>query len=125
MTLVAVLLCSACSSIPRTNEERQLVRIENQTLSRFRAYASSDTSPEVRVLLGTLEPNQSQYFQLPSIFARYRGLVVRCEKGRPNGLKRANMYFQTSAVALTRLSMLVVRLRDPIDYSDFTVLTMD
>jgi hypothetical protein len=121
LVLVSVFLCAACASIPRQGETRHLIRVENQTLSRIRAYASFESSPEVRVLLGTLEPNQSEFFPLPNVFTENRGLIVSCEKGRSNGLQRANMCYQTSSVALPKSSMLVVRIREPIDYSDFTI----
>jgi len=119
--LAAMFLCSACASIPYQDQTKQAILIENQTLSRIRAYAAFDSSPEVRVLLGTVEPNSSECFMLPNAFIGNRGLVFTCEKGRPNGLGHAYDSFQTSHVALPALSTLVIRVRDPLDYSDFTI----
>jgi hypothetical protein len=123
--LAAMFLCSACASIPYDNQTRRLVRVENRTLSRIRAYAAFDSSPEVRVLLGTLEPNSSEYFSLPNAFKGNHGLVFTCERGRPDGLGHGYESFRTSSVALPDASTLVIRIREPIHYSDFTIHSED
>jgi hypothetical protein len=121
LILVAVFFSSACASMPRQNETQQLIRIQNQTLSRIRVYVAFESSPEVRVLISTLEPNSTEYVPLPSVFRGNRELVVSCEKGRWDALGHAFESYHTSAVALRGSSTLLIRVREPIHYSDYTI----
>ena len=125
LCLVAVLICSACATIPREDDSGQYIRIENQNLYRIRAYVSFSTSSSVRVLLGTVEPNEHEEFRLPSALKGNRALVVRCEKGHPAGFTRSNEYFETAYVSIPRASTLIVTVRDPMRFSDYSVLSME
>src|SRR5512135_2543257 len=78
------LVCSACASSQYQAQPRQYIRVENENQSRIRAYVAFESSPTVRVYLGTVDPHQSQYFPLPGTMQNHRGLVVRCEQG-PRG----------------------------------------
>ena len=119
------MLCSACASSQLQTRPTKYIRVENQNRSRIRAYVAFETSPTVRVYLGTVEPLQSEYFPLPSVMQDHRGLVVRCESGPRGRTLRATEFFETSFVSLPSLATLIVRVRDPIGYSDFTISTPD
>jgi hypothetical protein len=122
---IAALTCSACGTIPREDDSGQYIRIENQNLFRIRAYAAFSTSSSVRILLGTVEPNEHEEFRVPSALRGTRALVVRCEKGRPAGFTRSNEYFETAFVSIPLASTLLVTVRNPMRYSDFSVLSME
>jgi hypothetical protein len=121
--LLAALLCSACASVPQENkaDAEQYIRVENQNQFQIRAYAAFESSPGTRVLLGTIEAYRSEIYPLPGALKGHRAIVVRCEKGYPGRYVRANEYFETTYVSLPFFSTLVVRIRDPIRYSDFTI----
>ena len=124
--LVAIaLLCSACASSQLQVQPTQYIRVENENLSRVRAYVAFETSPTVRVYLGTIEPHQSEYFRLPGVIQDHRGLVVRCEEGPRGRTPRQTEYFETSFVSLPDFATLIIRVRDPIRYSDYTISTPD
>jgi hypothetical protein len=123
--LIGALIFSGCGTIPREDDTGQYVRIENQNLFQIRAYIAFETSPSVRVLLGTVDPNAHEEFRVPSALRGTRGLVVRCEKGRPGSSVRSTEYFETAFVAIPRFSTLVVTVRDPLRYSDYSVLSME
>jgi hypothetical protein len=125
LSFIAALTCSACGTIPHEDDGGQYIRIENQNLFRIRAYAAFSTSSSVRILLGTVEPNAHEEFRVPSALRGSRALVVRCEKGRPGGFTRSNDYFETAFVSIPRASTLIVTVRDPMRYSDFSVLSME
>jgi hypothetical protein len=124
-SVAAVFLCSACASTSPQNQSKQYIRIDNENQSRVRAYVAFETSPTVRVYLGTVDPHQSEYFPLPGAVQGHRGLVVRCERGPLGRYLRQPEYFETAFVTLPGPSTLVVRVRDPIRYSDFTIFTPD
>ena len=119
------LLCSACATSQYQARPTQYVRVENENQSRIRAYVAFETSPTVRVYLGTVDPHQSEYFPLPGAIQAHRGLVVRCEEGPRGRTARQTEFFETSFVSLPDLATLIVRVRDPIRYSDFTITTPD
>ena len=119
--LLISLIFSACASAPRAEESDQFIRVENPNQFNIRAYVAFETSPTARVLLGTLEPYQSEIFPLPVALSGHRRLIVHCEKGPAGRFFRASEYFETSFVMMPQYSMLVVRIRDPLRYSDFTL----
>jgi hypothetical protein len=119
--LLAALLCSECASVPREDEADQFIRIENQNQFQIRAYAAFESSPGTRILLSTVEAYRSEIYPLPAALRGHRGIVVHCEKGYPGRYIRANEFFETTYVSLPFFSALVVRILDPLRYSDFTI----
>ncbi len=115
------IVLSACASVPQVSEPDQFIRVENPNQFNIRAYVAFETSPSTRVLLGTLEAYQSEVFPLPDALRGHRRLVIHCEKGPAGRFLRANEYFETSFAMLPQYNMLVVRLRDPLRYSDLTL----
>ena len=125
LSLTIALMCSACGTVPRQEENDQYIRVENQNHFQIRAYVAFESSSGVRVLLGTVDPNGREYFKVPSALRGTRPLIVRCEKGRPGGLTRQSEYFETAFVSIPRMSTLVVTIRDPMRYSDYSICSMD
>jgi hypothetical protein len=124
--LVAITMLSlACASSQYQSQPKQYVRVENQNQARIRAYVAFESSPTVRVYLGTIDPYQSEYFPLPATMQDHRALVVRCEQGPRGRYLRQTEYFETAFVSLPALATLIVRVRDPIRYSDFTISMPD
>jgi hypothetical protein len=123
--LLIMLTCVACGTIPPGEDTGQRIRIENQNHVHMKAYVAFETSPSVRVLLGTIEPNSHEDFRLPSALRGSRPIVVRCERGQSSGLNRGREFYETAYVTLPRYSTLVVTIRDPMMYSDCSVLSME
>jgi hypothetical protein len=123
--LAALSVSSGCASMHEADQAKQLIRVENQNRSRVRAYVAFETSPAVRVFLGTIDAGQDEEFPLPPALEGNRGLVVFCEKGHAIGRPRPNEQFQTSVFTLPGTSTLVLRVRDPIRYSDYTIFTYE
>jgi hypothetical protein len=119
--LVAFLCSTGCSSIPCTTGTKQYIRIENQNQSRVRAYVAFETSAQVRVLLGTIEPYKSEEFPIPNGLSGHRGLVIYCENGPRGQYLSEREFFETSFVPLPGFSTIVVTVRDPIRYSDYRI----
>ena len=123
--LVVMMECTACGTIPPGEDTGQRIRIENQNHVRMKVYVAFESSPSVRVLLGTIESNSREEFRLPGTLQGSRPIVVRCERGLPSGLNRQQEYFETAYVTLPRYSTIVVTIRDPMIYSDCSVLSME
>ena len=117
-----------CGTFPRGNGANQFIHVENQNRNRVRAYVASERTPEVRVLLGTVEPYESEDFPLPGVFKDYPGLMLTCESGRfggPISLGEHFEHFETSYILLPAHSTLIVTVRDPMEESDYSVSSFD
>ncbi len=115
---------NGCGTVPRGNVTTKFIHVENQNRNRVRAYIASERAPEVRVLLGTVEPYESDNFPLPCVFQDYLGLVLTFESGRlggPVSLGEHYEHFETSYILLPAHSTLIVTVRDPMDESDYSV----
>ncbi len=123
--VIVALLFLSCASTRVESRANQYIRVENQNQSRVRAYIAFETSPTVRVYLGSVEPYETEFFPVPGSVQGHRGLMVRCESGPRGRAPRLSQFFETAYVTLTGPSTLVIRIRDPIRYSDYTIFDLD
>jgi len=123
MVLTTIFACIGCGTASPEYRTSQFIHVENQNHSRIKAYIASESAPDVRVLLGTIDAWESEDFSLPSVFQGNRALVVYCEIPSADGRIRWRDRFQSSYIALPPHSTLVVTVHEPIINTGYSVHT--
>ncbi len=121
LSVSSQLLNFGCAARPEgaRSESKRVIRIDNLHHSPIRVYVASENFSPARAFLGTVEARQAETFALPSTILAQYGVVVCCEIGRTGGK------FETQLVSIPQSSWLTVTVRDPIEYSDYSIAGFD